>query len=382
MQALQNLVEPQDVKIIEKIPLSKLHMEDREGWHFTNNGKYTVQSGYQVERIYPDKVNLYMEYGPTAEPLKANCWKVRCPPKMKHFLWQLVSGCIAVKKNLRSRGIHGDICCNRCGAPEETINHVFFECPPAVQVWALSRIPSNPNIFPMKSLFANMDHLFWRISPKMEEHTFAWILWYIWKARNNKVFSNLDVDPRDTLKLAEVESKLWLEAQNSITKPHTQENTGATGDLPIIPGRWCFTDGSWKAQEVFSGQGWYSTLEGFDGLMGARNTRASQSPLHSEIEAFIWAMECMKNLRQFHVTFATDCTQLVKMVSEPEEWPAFATYLEDIRVLRESFHHSELLHISRTHNGRADSLARSVRKQPTFVVYMDAELPEWVTESV
>ena len=51
----------------------------------------------------------------------------------------------------------------------------------------------------------------------------------------------------------------------------------------------------------------------------ARNTRASLSPLHSEVEALIWTMECMKNLRQYHVTFATDCSQLVKMVSEPEE---------------------------------------------------------------
>ena len=30
--------------------------------------------------------------------------------------------------------------CARCGAPEESINHEFFECPPAVQVWDLSRI--------------------------------------------------------------------------------------------------------------------------------------------------------------------------------------------------------------------------------------------------
>ena len=46
-------------------------------------------------------------------------------------------------------------------------------------------------------------------------------------------------------------------------------------------------------------------------------------------------MESMMNLRQFHVTFATDCFQLVKMVSEPTEWPAYASYLEDIRILRE-----------------------------------------------
>ena len=67
------------------------------------------------------------------------------------------------------------------------------------------------------------------------------------------------------------------------------------------------------------GTRWYSTHEGFDGLMGAMNIRASQSPLHSEIEALIWAMECMRNLRQFSVTFAMDCFQLEKMVMEPEE---------------------------------------------------------------
>ena len=39
--------------------------------------------------------------------------------------------------------------------------------------------------------------------------------------------------------------------------------------------------------------------------MGERNTRASLSQLHSEVEVLIWAMECMRNLRQYHVTFAT-----------------------------------------------------------------------------
>ena len=53
--------------------------------------------------------------------------------------------------------------------------------------------------------------------------------------------------------------------------------------------------------------------------MGTRNIKASLSPLHSEVEALIWKIECMRNLRQYHVTFATDCSQLVKIVSEQEE---------------------------------------------------------------
>lgn len=63
-----------------------------------------------------------------------------------------------------------------------------------------------------------------------------------------------------------------------------------------------------KIEILFSEQGWYSTFEGFTGLMGARNVWASLSSLHAEVEAFVWAMECMRNLRQFQVTFATDCT--------------------------------------------------------------------------
>ena len=98
--------------------------------------------------VYPDMEKPTVVFGPTVDLLKVFCWEVRCPPKIKH-LWQLVWGCISVKKNLQARGIQEDLCCARCGAPEESINHVFFACPPTRQVWALSQIPSNPAISPL-----------------------------------------------------------------------------------------------------------------------------------------------------------------------------------------------------------------------------------------
>lgn len=85
----------------------------------------------------------------------------------------MVSGRIGIKKNLKARGIQGDTICTGCVDPEESVNHVFFECPPAIQVWTLSRIPSNPDIFLTKSLFVNMDHLLWRVPPVIEDHHFA-----------------------------------------------------------------------------------------------------------------------------------------------------------------------------------------------------------------
>ena len=52
-----------------------------------------------MKRIYPNKDRLPLLIGPTADVLKVFCWKIRCPPKIKHFLWQLVSGYVTVKKN-------------------------------------------------------------------------------------------------------------------------------------------------------------------------------------------------------------------------------------------------------------------------------------------
>lgn len=99
-----NLVDPQDVKIIESIPLSRVQIRIvMDSILLYNNGRYIVQYGYQVERVYPDKERFVPALGPSVDPLKAFCWKVKCPPKMKHFLWQLVSGCIAIKKNLKAR---------------------------------------------------------------------------------------------------------------------------------------------------------------------------------------------------------------------------------------------------------------------------------------
>ena len=89
-----------------------------------------------------------------------------------------------------------------------------------------------------------MDHLFWRDFPELKDHQFAWILWYICKGRNYKVFSNLDMDPRDTFKLVETESLLWAEAHNSLLRGIEQSRLPVKAIVSYIRGRWCFTDGS------------------------------------------------------------------------------------------------------------------------------------------
>ena len=59
---------------------------------------------------------------------------------------------------------------------------------------------------------------------------------------NNKVFSNLDIDPRETLKLAELESTLWADAQ--VPTDQKREYQVHTRPTLATSGRWCFIDGS------------------------------------------------------------------------------------------------------------------------------------------
>jgi len=114
-------------------------------------------------------------------------------------------------------------------------------------------------------------------------------------------------------------------------------------------------------------------------MMGAMSIRRSLSPLRAECEALIWAMECMKTLHISEVVFATDCSQLVKMVSTPTEWSAFTTHMQEFLRCKDYFPNFFIQHIPRTQNTMADKLARGARDLPSAMVYVDSVSvpPKW-----
>ncbi|KAG7603866.1 putative transposase Ptta/En/Spm plant [Arabidopsis thaliana x Arabidopsis arenosa] len=94
----------------------------------------------------------------------------------------------------------------------------------------------------------------------------------------------------------------------------------------------CYVDGSWKGSEKNSRLGWYCiSSSGEMPTMGAANIRKNLSPLHAEVEALMWEMNCMIGADNQEVVFLTDYSDLVKMVSSSTEWPAFSVYLEELQ---------------------------------------------------
>jgi len=128
---LQEFMDPVDIPIIRGLPISHSYKPDRFIWHHTKSGRYTVKSGYRLAR----EMTYTIDWGPNCNLIKAQACKVKAPPKIKHFLWQIASGSLAVTSKLSHRGIQCDITCRRCEMAEETINHVLFECPHSRKIW-------------------------------------------------------------------------------------------------------------------------------------------------------------------------------------------------------------------------------------------------------
>ena len=108
-------------------------------------------------------------------------------------------------------------------------------------------------------------------------------------------------------------------------------------------------------------------------LYGARELSRETSSLHAEAEGLIWAMQEVLKTRNRSVQFEIDCKQLVKLIQSEEDWPSMAAEIDEIKFLEIS-----IIHIPRSWNVRADSLAKGGRSRGINPQYVDSSAPYWL----
>ncbi|XP_024013215.1 uncharacterized protein LOC112087539 [Eutrema salsugineum] len=367
---LHEFFQPEDVSLILGLRPSRNRMLDGYAWNHSKSGIYSVKSGYDLIRRTKLEQEAVGVREPSITPLLRYVWKIRAPGKMKHFLWQSLSGCVATCQNLTFRHLGSDSRCPRCGDPEESINHLLFLCPPALQVWALSDFPSLPGFFPSTSIYQNMSFLFWKTKElgmtDPHKDLYPWILWYIWKARNDKIFNGKEISSEDTLIHARVEAESWRIANRSEEDDVEFESCVPQSSPPRHPTEFrrsplCRVDASWIDHGSVSGLGWCFLDVIGNETVGAQGCRRSLSALHAEMDCLLWAMSSLRERGNLSVHFQSDCSDLVSMVGSPADWPSFQTELESFSILRESYLDFTLSNIPRDQNVRADSLAKGAR---------------------
>lgn len=390
---LDTLFSEEDRDRIHRLRPGRTHSQDGYCWDYSKSGQYMVKSGYWVQTdVLKDREAPQMMDQPSLDELYRLAWKSEASPKVHHFLWRCLSNSLAVTDNLKKRHILKDSQCIRCQDGEEDINHLLFKCPFARLVWAVANFPAPPNGEMEDSHYSNLH----RVMTVAKQHPQAaeseclgpWILWRLWKNRNELSIKGVEFDAVETVQKAKEDMLEWqgrMRGDNTVEKQQPIPNANTTNRWKPPPRGWvkCNVDGSWSQNRNHCGIGWVLRNEIGNVLWsGARKLHMLGSVLETEVEALRWSIQMVTSLNYEHIIFETDSKQVIDIVSNVNEWPNFRALSQDIQFM---LRHTSPYHVvfqPRDCNGVADRMAKETFSFLNLVPKVYSIMPDWLSAFV
>ncbi|XP_010484878.1 PREDICTED: uncharacterized protein LOC104763170 [Camelina sativa] len=219
-QTLHDLFPPCEIPRFRSFPPAQ-HLHDRYVWAFTQNGQYTVKSGNWLLSQESDILNPISTDMIRVNKVKIWVLETAIEPKIRLFLCRALSQALAVAECMSSHGLSISPLCLVCHVEDETITHVLFSCPLARGVWSATGLPTPAQGF-SNSVVDNVSLILnFMKQAEIAEGTrqaIPWILWGIWKAHNDVVFTQRDQDSHVIVALAIEEAEEWLKQQTLISQ--------------------------------------------------------------------------------------------------------------------------------------------------------------------
>ena len=163
-----------------------------------------MQSGYKVamdrreEKTRKEGEGAESSCSSLSQQVWKVLWSLNISHKVKMFIWKGLTGAVPVKELIWRRVKVGDPICTMCGEEVETLEHMLLKCSKVKDIWKLAPIHwdgSEHRSDKFKEWWTVVSEARCRIQGKAHIGLTAYILWQIWKNRNNKVFNNKDMDP-------------------------------------------------------------------------------------------------------------------------------------------------------------------------------------------
>lgn len=180
---------------------------DQIRWKWNREGIYTARSTYSVISE-GGKIRWRFSY----------IWSAKVPPTVKIFAYMVLNERVLTRRALNRRGIHVDlhcVCCLNC--PSESILHLVFLCPFAVEVWFhIANFLKRP-LFKIGASVQNVWEGYWnlvksqgRMSKKEWTSRFICAIWNLWKNRNAIIFREQRTAAKILALRTIQEMNLWL----------------------------------------------------------------------------------------------------------------------------------------------------------------------------
>lgn len=112
---MSSIMDPEDIELARTIKLSRINRKDGFCWTLTKSGLYSVKSGYTLAMQLKEDLNPCQINQPSTDAIKSKIWTLKTSRKIKHFLWQAVTGCTSVYSRLVDRHCGSNRSCPRCG---------------------------------------------------------------------------------------------------------------------------------------------------------------------------------------------------------------------------------------------------------------------------
>jgi hypothetical protein len=186
-----------DANVILGIPLCERPQQDTLVWGGTQDGRYSVRSGYRLLMDESLKDDPSCSNSSQLTKIWNSIWSLQVPSKVRHFLWHSCHDSLPTKENLHRRHILDDARCEICKLSVETTLHALWNCPSIELVWR--SLPWRASTVGTNFLnFLDLTQYMIANRTSHEFETFAMVCWSLWYHRNKKRLSQ-PTEPQDRL---------------------------------------------------------------------------------------------------------------------------------------------------------------------------------------
>lgn len=261
-------------------------------------------------------------------------------------------------ERLVERHIDVDPKCKRCGS-NESIIHLFFQCPFAQDVWSLAPYATDNDIRGTIDLMQDWNSLCnLKCLPPAGISTgplALWIMWSLWKARNKFVFEGFSVSPADTLSTAISLAREWIndsKTEVSVARKTLPQTSSGPASSVIVR-----SDAAWCSSNNVAGLGW-TLLSTPQNQEFQERRQYVASPLMAEGLALREAIQTCMRLELQDVRFESDSSVLIKCINAESRVAEIINLVADIVSLSAVFRSVSFAWIPREKNSVADALAK------------------------